>query len=100
MLTKTFYVAQYICHPRDQGDNSDSVMYDDIENDSMLLNPHYAYYVMLAGDLNARTRSLHDFVLCDYNLFHEINIGLAIAGILEDEHALEILATNHSIPKR
>ena len=46
---------------------------------------------MLAGDFNARTRALHDFVLYDYNLFHEINVDLAIADILGDEQTLESL---------
>ena len=57
----------------------------------MLLNPSNSYYTMLAGDFNARTRALHDFVLYDYNLFHEINVGLAIADILEDKQTLESL---------
>ena len=39
---------------------SDIGMYDDIENDLMLLNPRNLYYTMLAGDFNARTRALHD----------------------------------------
>ena len=46
---------------------------------------------MLIGDFNARTRALNDFVLCDYNLFHEINVDLAIADVLEDEQTLESL---------
>ena len=59
-------------------------MYDDIKNDLMLINPRNSFYIMQAGDFNARTRALNDFVLYDYILFHEINVDLAMANILAD----------------
>ena len=72
-----------------RANESDIGMYDDIKNNLMLINPRNSFYIMLAGDFNARTRALHDFVLYDYILFHEINVDLAMADILEDEKILE-----------
>ena len=89
MLIKILCGAIYL--PPEGSRYSDIGTYDDIENDLMLLNPRNLYYTMPAGDFNARTRALHDCILYDYNLFHEINVDLAIADILEDEQTPESL---------
>ena len=61
-------------------------MYDDIKNDLILLNPRNSFYINASGRLQCQNTSItYDLSYYDYNLFHEINVDLAMADILEDE---------------